>query len=96
MNETYENILAATARLGLTPRTGKEAYRTLAVIQGDGIESAQKDVSKSTWVRHMKVLREAGVTDQQLQKSNVEALPLRPITLRGPMTSWDDLSEHQK
>lgn len=69
----------------------KSAYGCWLLIQSEGWERAQESFVKSTWYRHLKVLRAAGLGDADLSSGKV--VPLRRRILEAQVIhTWADLS----
>ena len=69
----------------------KSAYGCWLLIQSEGWERAQESFVRSTWYRHLKVLRDAGLGDADLSSGKV--VPLRRRIFEAQVIhSWADLS----
>ena len=72
------------------------AYTTWACIHSDGIAKTKQLMSRTTWYRHLSILKKAGITKfdiEQADKRVQKVAPFRrkPIILGDPVTSWEDL-----
>lgn len=70
---------------------GKAAARTWAVIQSCGWQAARDSMPKSSWYRHLSILRAAGLGDADISAGRVISLR-RPLVLH-PVTSWAELRD---
>ena len=73
-----------------TEGKGRAAARTWAVIQSIGWQAARESMPRSTWYRHLRILRDAGLSDSDISAGRVVGLR-RSIHLV-PVTSWRDLA----
>lgn len=73
-----------------TPGQGKGAYLAWCAIEAHGWQWARDTFPKSTWYRHLQVLRAAGLGDADISAGKVVSLRRRPLALV-PVQSWDDL-----
>lgn len=71
----HAGVLAACQAHAENPKRGQQAFLTWTLIQTLGIEEARRRVSRSTFYKHLQVLRTAGV-----------ALP--PVVPANPGGSW--------
>lgn len=76
---------------GITEGRATAAFTTYRNIRADGFDVVRDFMPRSTWQRHLKYLRAAGISDADLQQGNVvQFRPVR-IVLATPVTSWDDI-----
>ncbi len=73
-----------------TEGRGRAAARTWAVIQSIGWQAARESMPKSTWYRHLKILRDAGLSDSDVSAGRV--VGLRRIVNMQAVTTWKDLN----
>lgn len=73
-----------------TEAKGKAAYACWCVIQSQGWESARDMHSKTTWYRHLRILRRAGLGDSDLSSGKVVHLRGRVLDVQ-IVTSWKSL-----
>lgn len=69
---------------------GKAAYGCWVMIQREGWERAREFYSKTTWYRHMGILRAAGLRDADISVGQVVPLRRRIIEARA-VSSWAEL-----
>lgn len=74
-----------------TEGQGLAAYRTWCLIKAVGHQNARESMPRSTWYRHLRILREAGLTWADLAAGEVLPFRRRVIELREPVLSWDEL-----
>ena len=76
---------------GITQGRAESAFATYRNIRADGFEVCKGYMGRSTWQRHLKHLRAAGISDADLQQGNVvQFRPVR-IVLAQPVTCWEDI-----
>lgn len=74
-----------------TPGRALAAYHLYVSIRTYGFEVMKESTPPRSWYRHLKMLRQAGISDADLQQGNVlQFKPVR-IVLAQPVQSWDDL-----
>ncbi len=73
-----------------TPGQGRAAARTWTVIQAAGWQAARESMPSRTWYRHLKILKDAGLSDCDLSHGRVVGLR-RSVELR-PVSSWHHLA----
>lgn len=69
---------------------GKAAYGCWCLIQREGWERAREMYSRSTWYRHLRILRAAGLRDGDISSGRVIPMRLRVIDA-ALVTSWEQL-----
>jgi II/X family phage/plasmid replication protein len=75
----------------ITEARAMAAFTTYRNIKQDGWEVVKGYVPRSTFARHLKYLRTAGITDSDLHMGNViQFKPVR-IVLAKPVSSWDEI-----
>lgn len=76
---------------GITQGRAEAAFTTLRNIREDGFDVVKGFMAHSTFYRHLKYLRAAGVTDADMRTAKI--LPFRPvrIVLASPVGSWADI-----
>lgn len=85
-----ERVIDTALHTGRTENQGKAAYACWCVIQSQGWEAARDMYSKTTWYRHLQILRRAGLGDSDIAAGNV--VPLRRRVLDAQLvTCWSDL-----
>jgi II/X family phage/plasmid replication protein len=87
---TEASIKERVHALAKTDGQARSALGTWALIQGHGWEAARELVSRPTWYRHLKLLREAGLSDADLSAGQVVFLRRRVIEYR-EVASWPEL-----
>ena len=68
---------------------GKAAARTWALIQSFGWQAARESMPKTSWYRHLQILRAAGLGDADISAGRIVSLR-RPLVM-SPVASWEDL-----
>lgn len=91
MDNVREKVLQAAERLGRTEGQGRAAYLYWLTIQQVGFETARAETNRATHYRHVKLLREAGLSFSDFQARRVVALRKRPLVLAQPVRSWHEL-----
>lgn len=74
-----------------TEGMGRAAYGCWLAIKNEGWERAREFFSRSTWYRHLLILRAAGLSDADLSTGSVVLLRRSVIDCR-PVSSWADLA----
>lgn len=72
-----------------TPGQGKAAARSWALVQTLGWQAARDTMPTSTWYRHQKIWRAAGLGDADISAGRIVNLR-RPLIMR-PVASWSEL-----
>lgn len=67
------------------------AHRTWALIRTVGYEQAKEGMPRATWFRHLKLLREAGISDADLCAGNILPFRQKTIVFDQPVRTWDEL-----
>lgn len=89
--ERHELVARIAQTNGITEGRAEAAFVTYRNIRADGFEVVRDYMPRSTWQRHLKYLRGAGISDADLQQGNVvQFRPVR-IVLAQPVCSWDDI-----
>lgn len=86
-----EQVINAAESLGYTEGRGRAAYLYWLTIQQVGFETARAEIGSRTHYRHVRVLREAGLSFSDFQARRVIPLRRRPLVLAQPVRSWDEL-----
>lgn len=74
-----------------TEGQGRAAYGCWMMIQNEGWERAREFYSKTSWYRHLQILRSAGLRDLDISTGNI--VPLRRRVLEARLvTSWSQLA----
>lgn len=81
----------ASVDLGYSEGSGKAAYLYWLMIQQVGFETARGLTSRRTHYRHVKVMREAGLSFSDFQARRVVALRRRALVLAQPVRAWSDM-----
>ena len=81
----------AAERIGLSQGIGKAAFMSWTVIQSQGFRAWEEMCPRSTFYRHKKVLREAGLSYADFAARNVVPLRKRQLTIGQPVRSWSEL-----
>lgn len=67
------------------------AHRTWALIKAIGYELARDSIPRTTWFRHLSMLRSAGLSDADIGAGNVLPFRRREICIAQPVRSWAEL-----
>jgi II/X family phage/plasmid replication protein len=89
--QRYELVGLIRASNGITEGRANAAFTTYRNIRQDGFEVARDYIPKSTWYRHLKYLRAAGISDVDLQMGNVAQFKPVRIILAEPVSCWEDI-----
>lgn len=81
----------AALRLGLSEGQGKAAFLSWTVIQSQGYQAWREYSPRSTFYRHKKILREAGLSYADFAARNVVPLRVRRLELARPVRSWHEI-----
>lgn len=84
------SVIDAALALGKTENMGKAAYACWCVIKSNGWEQARDMHSKTTWYRHLQILRAAGLGDSDISTGQVVQLR-RKVMEAQLVTCWRDL-----
>lgn len=91
MSDEKTMIEAAGKRLGRSDGQVRAAVGFWALIQSHGHSAAREMCAKTTYYRHMQILREAGLSWADIQARRVVPLRREPLVLSQPVRSWDEL-----
>lgn len=84
-NDIQQRVIDAAPTEG----KGKAAYGCWLMIQSQGWERAREMYSKTTWYRHLQILRDAGMGDADISAGRV--VPLRRKVMEARMVSnWSE------
>lgn len=72
-----------------TPGQGKAAARTWTMIQSIGWQATRDVMPKTTWYRHLQIMRDAGLGDADISAGRVASIR-KPLILN-PVSSWEEL-----
>lgn len=77
----------------VTPTKGYAlaSHRTWALIKSIGFEQTRDSMPRSTFSKHCKYLRDAGLSHADLQTSNVLPFRRKTIFISQPVLSWSDV-----
>ena len=81
----------AAQRLGMSEGIGKAAFLSWTVIQSQGYQAWRDYCPRSTFYRHKKILREAGLSYADFAARNVIPLRMRKLEIATPVRSWGEL-----
>lgn len=74
-----------------TESQAEAAFATYRNIRADGFDVAKGFISRATWYRHLRMLRNAGISDAELVSGNVvQFRPVR-VVLAQAVGSWEEL-----
>lgn len=74
-----------------SPRQGYMAYRTWTAIRQDGYDHVKGSMPVRTFSLHLRILRNAGMSDADLCAGNVIPFRRTVLELSRPVTSWAEL-----
>jgi II/X family phage/plasmid replication protein len=75
----------------ITEGRAMAAFTTYRNIRQDGFEVVRAYMARSTWQRHLKYLRAIGISDSDLQQSNIIQFKPVHIILAKPVFCWEDI-----
>lgn len=79
------------AQVTVTKSQALAAHRTWALIKAIGYELARDSIPRTTWFRHIAMLRSAGLSDADIGAGNVLPFRRREICIAQPVRSWAEL-----
>lgn len=79
------------AQVVVTKSQALAAHRTWALIKAIGYELARDSIPRTTWFRHISMLRSAGLSDADIGAGNVLPFRRREICIAQPVRSWAEL-----
>lgn len=79
------------AQVIVTKSQALAAHRTWALIKAIGYELARESIPRTTWFRHIAMLRSAGLSDADIGAGNVLPFRRREICIASPVRSWAEL-----
>lgn len=87
MTNLLENLYA------IAPTKGQAlaAHRTWALIKSIGYEQIKHSMPESTFMRHQKILKQAGLSSADLQSATILNFRKQAIVISQPIRTWDDL-----
>jgi II/X family phage/plasmid replication protein len=91
MTDIRQACIDAAIRIGSTSGAGRAAYLSWNTIRAVGYATWRGDSSKSTFYRHKRILREAGLSYADFNARNVVPIRRRSILIDQPVVSWADL-----
>lgn len=91
MASVSSQVIEAAQRLGLSEGQGKAAYKYWLGICDIGLEHSRELTPRATHYRHVKVLREAGLSFSDFQARRVVPFRRSALVLAQPVRSWDEL-----
>ena len=91
MNTLLEKLIEAAKSSGRTEGAAKAAYGFYLLVKQHGLEVAKISTPKTTFHRHKKLLKDAGVAASDLVQSNVVPIRRKPILLCDAVCSWEDV-----
>lgn len=86
-----DSILNVFEKVAPTKGQALAAFRTWSLIKAVGSLETQASMPRATWMRHRKVMFDAGLTWADLHAQNIVPLRRRTIELGQPVQSWSDL-----
>ncbi len=91
MRSVCDQVIEAAKRLGYTEGKGKAAYAHWLAICDVGLEHVRDLTARATHYRHLKVLREAGLSFSDFQARRVVPFRRSALVLAQPVRCWDEL-----
>lgn len=88
-DKLIDKIRAGAVSLGHKETQGDRAHATFRMIQAMGYEHAKEIIAKSTWYRHLTILRASGLGDIDITSGRI--VPIRRSIDLVPVSSWSDL-----
>lgn len=85
------NLREKVINVSLSSGQGLSAYRTWALIKAVGHHEARDSMPASTWYRHTKLLKDAGLGWGDFATGQVVPLRKRTLILENSVTSWNHL-----
>lgn len=86
-----DNLLEQLEAVAKTKGQALAAYRTWSLVRAIGMRETQASMPYRTWMRHKRILFDAGLTWADLQASNVVPFRRRCIVLGSPVRSWAEI-----
>lgn len=84
-------LLVRLEAVSPTPGIALASHKTWALIKSIGFESTKLSMPHRTFMRHMKYLRLAGLSDSDLCAGNILPFRRHNVILNEPVRSWRDL-----
>lgn len=69
----------------------RAAFSTYRNIRADGYETTKQSMSRSTFYRHQRMLRAAGISDSHLRDIVTLPFPRVRFDIARPVSSWEDI-----
>lgn len=91
MCDVQKRCIQAAIDLGKSEGQGKAAFAHWCLIKAEGFERARELTAPSTHRRHVKVLREAGLSWADFQAGRVVPIRRTPLVLAQPVRSWSEV-----
>lgn len=89
--ERHELVKRIEQANGCSSHQAEAAFTTYRNIRADGFDVTKDYMPSRTWYRHLKMLRNCGISDAQLVSGNVvQFRPVR-VVLAHPVGSWDEI-----
>lgn len=80
-------------KLGFTPMMGSRAYSTFNMIKVEGLETVKREMKKSTFYLHKKIMRHAGLSNADITTGRILEFRRKSIIIDQPITSFNQLRE---
>ncbi|MBV1959839.1 MAG: phage/plasmid replication protein, II/X family [Pseudomonadales bacterium] len=87
-----KSLLEKCLEVAPTDGAGRSAYGCWLVIKNEGWEIARISFAKSSWYRHMKILRDAGLSDMDISHGKVVEFRRSTVELK-QVDSWAELHQ---
>lgn len=87
-----DNMLKHFERVAPSRGYALAAYRTWSLIKSIGMHEAKASMPRASWFKHLRIMKDAGLTWADYQAGNVVPLRRRTIELGQPVRSWADIS----
>jgi II/X family phage/plasmid replication protein len=86
-----DHILESVRAVAPTQRQADAAYACYLNIRENGYVKAKAKYTKHTFLRHLRALKKAGLTEANFVQSCVVPITRKSIELGQPVSSWDEL-----
>jgi hypothetical protein len=84
-------LLERLEKVAGSPGKALSAHRTWALVKAVGYDNARESMPRTTWFRHLKALRDAGVSDADLCAGQIVPFRRHVVLLAEPVRCWEDV-----
>lgn len=88
-------VIESAITMGYTEQMGARAYSTFNMIKLEGIESVKRQMKRSSFFLHQKILRGAGLSKADITMGDVLQFRRKTITIDQPIVSFNQLKHIQ-